>query len=94
MEFKVIGVDEVICFKDEDVVVRVKEIIGGKGVYVGLDCVGGEVMKFVCVGVRDDGMVFLFGFMVGMFDVLVMLLDLFCGVKLIGWGLLWYWDER
>lgn len=93
-ELKAIGADEVICSKDEDVVARVKEITGGKGAYAGLDCVGGEATKPVCAGVRDDGTVFLFGSMAGTFDASATLPDLFRGVKLTGWGLLRYWDER
>lgn len=40
---------------EEDIVVRVKVIIGRKGVWGGLDCVGGEMMKKVCVSVRWGG---------------------------------------
>lgn len=51
----VFGVDEVICFSDEDVVVWVKVMIGRKFVWGVLDVVGGEMIKKVGVSVWWGG---------------------------------------
>lgn len=77
------GVDEVIFIKDEDVVVRVKEIMGGKGVWVVLDVVCGIMLVMLLVSVKDGGWVFFYGVLGGIVFILYVL-DLFWGILFRG----------
>lgn len=58
------GATHVVDYRREDVVARVLEITGGRGVSRGLDCVGGEVARTVadCLGFEGE--------MVGLVDAL------------------------
>ena len=86
-ELKALGADEVISSSDEDVVSRVKEITHGKLAYGAIDSIGGEFTKTVGSCVRSGGTVFVYGSLGGTFDATVGMVDLFRGVKLLGWSL-------
>lgn len=47
-QLKALGMDEGINHSSEDVVARVKELTGGRGVQLAIDPVGGEVLQMAC----------------------------------------------
>ncbi|KAH8945096.1 hypothetical protein BDL97_12G021700 [Sphagnum fallax] len=83
-ELKALGADEVICSTDEDVPARVKEITGGKLAYGAVDAVAGKLTKQVTASVRDGGQVYIYG-VLGGFDAIVGVGDLFRGVSVSAW---------
>ena len=93
-ELKALGADEVILSSDEDVVSRVKEITHGKLAYGAIDPIGGKFTKTVGSCVRSGGTVFVYGSLGGTLDATVGMLDLFRGVKLLGWSLGKYIEEQ
>jgi NADPH:quinone reductase-like Zn-dependent oxidoreductase len=93
-ELKALGADEVISSSDEDVVSRVKEITHGKLAYGAIDPIGGEFTKTVGSCVRSGGTVCVYGSLGGTFDATVGILDLFRGVRLLGWNLSNYIEEQ
>ena len=93
-ELEALGADEVISSSDEDVVSRVKEITHGKLAYGAIDSIGGEFTKTVGSCVRSGGTVFVYGSLGGTFDATVGMMDLFRGVKLLGWSLGNYIEEE
>lgn len=56
-----LGAAAVIATDKEDIVGRVKEITGGKGVYAAIDAVGGETTKQLSLALRDGGSVHVYG---------------------------------
>eukprot|EP00884_Botryococcus_braunii_P019454 jgi/Botrbrau1/6192/Bobra.0344s0032.1 len=67
-----IGADVVINSEKEDVVARVKEITGGKGVYGSLEAVGGDMTRLVGLATRTSGHINVYGMLSGFtaqFDV-------------------------
>jgi NADPH:quinone reductase-like Zn-dependent oxidoreductase len=84
---KALGADEVISTdEEEDVTTRVKEITGGKLAYAAVDAVAGTLTKQVAASVRDGGQVFIYG-VLGGYDAIVGVGDLFRGVRVAGWFL-------
>ena len=57
--------DEVIVSSEEDVVARVKEITGGEGAWGAVDAVAGDGIKELAAGVRDGGVVLVYGALAG-----------------------------
>ncbi|KAJ7245678.1 hypothetical protein O6H91_Y061700 [Diphasiastrum complanatum] len=86
-ELKDLGADEVINSTTEDIVARVKEITGGKGVYVGIDCVGGPISKKVASCIRDGGQMLAIGTLESE-EFIISLIDLFRGIQLKNWDIL------
>lgn len=60
-ELRALGADEVICEADEDVVARVKEITGGKGVRYALDSVAGRSGGQLIQALATGGTAIIFG---------------------------------
>ncbi|MEX2582858.1 MAG: zinc-dependent alcohol dehydrogenase family protein [Gemmatimonadota bacterium] len=60
-ELKEAGADEVICEADEDVVARVQEITGGKGVPYALESVGGGSGSRLAAALGPGGTMLVFG---------------------------------
>jgi len=86
-ELKALGADEVISTdEEEDVTTRVKEITGGKLAYAAVDAVAGTFTKQVAASVRDGGQVFIYG-VLGGYDAIVGVGDLFRGVHVAAWSL-------
>jgi NADPH:quinone reductase-like Zn-dependent oxidoreductase len=60
-ELRADGADEVICEADEDVVSRVRQITGGKGVRHALDSVGGESGSRLVQALGSEGTMLIYG---------------------------------
>eukprot|EP00249_Psilotum_nudum_P001438 c13904_g1_i1 orf=69-1085(+) len=75
-ELKAIGADEVINFKEENVVELVKKITGGKMAFGAIECVGGELTKVVASCLRTSGTILVYGVLgdpdlhIGIHDIL------------------------
>ncbi|KAI5071428.1 hypothetical protein GOP47_0013679 [Adiantum capillus-veneris] len=82
-ELKALGADEVINTTTEDVVMRVKEITGGKLAYGSIDSIAGPLSKIVAACTRDNGDVFMFGALES--DAIISLKDLYRKVKVRMW---------
>lgn len=83
------GVDEMINYFEEDLKVCVKELIGGKGVDVVYDVVGGDCVEQVLCVIGWCGCFLVIGFIVGIL-ILLFNLILFKGCDICGvfWGVL------
>jgi NADPH:quinone reductase-like Zn-dependent oxidoreductase len=64
-DLRAAGADEVICEADEDVVARVREITGGKGVRYALDAVAGQSGGRLAQSLGPGGTIVVFGAMSG-----------------------------
>jgi NADPH:quinone reductase-like Zn-dependent oxidoreductase len=75
-ELKAIGADKVLNTDDgSDIVAEIKKITNGKGAYGAFDAVGGDLGLKLSQSVRDNGFIFLYGFLGG-FEVKVSSIEL------------------
>ena len=64
-ELLALGADHVIATEEEDLVARVKEITGGKGVRVTFDPVGGKGVELLAQAAAPGGIIYEYGMLAG-----------------------------
>lgn len=64
-ELKALGADEVICSAEEDIVARVREITGGRGVRAAIDAVGGKTGGAAASALAPGGTLLVYGLLSG-----------------------------
>jgi NADPH:quinone reductase-like Zn-dependent oxidoreductase len=90
-ELLAIGADEVICEADEDVVARVRELTGGKGVRYALDSVAGASGSRLAQALGPGGTMVVFGAISGQPLTVDPGALLFRGAAVRGWWLVhWF----
>ncbi|GMH36513.1 hypothetical protein BSKO_04381 [Bryopsis sp. KO-2023] len=89
-----LGGDEVVCSATENITERVREITGGRMAYAAVDAVAGNMTGKVVSSVRNNGTVYLYGWLSGFQLEGINAADLmFRGVTVTGWYLP-SWLER
>ena len=82
------GADEVVCYADEDLKARVKELTAGKGADLVFDPVGGELSELALRATAWDGRFLVIGFAAGDIPRVPLNLPLIKGCSVVGvdWG--------
>lgn len=89
-ELKALGADEVLCSEEEgmDISANIKEITGGKGAWGAVECVCGSMTAKVSGGLRDGGLLLVYGALTGLEFTGSVVDALFRGVTYKGWWML------